>query len=333
MDYQAIAEHAVAWRKQHSIPLAATDQIKSTLYCIDYQCSFTVPPPDGSLFVGGSSGDGAIKDVSRVCDFLLKNLPQISKICSTLDTHITHQIFFPTFWVDEKGNHPSPGTMISVSDVESGKWEVNRDIAWALTEPGSTPNYLALKRHGLHYVRTLAKEGKYSLIIWPYHVVLGGVGNCLHPLYHQAEFFHSVVRASQPQMEIKGCHPLTEAYGPGKSEVDTDGDGNKIANINAELIGRLMNSDILIVAGEARSHCVRSGINYLLDYVNSKDPALAKKVYILADCTSDVVIPPPVNLDFTAQGEEAFKRFAAAGMHLVKSTTPISEWPDSPFKK
>jgi len=31
--------------------------------------------------------------------------------------------------------------------------------------------------------------------------------------------------------------------------------------------------------------------------------------------------------DFTPQAEAALARFAAAGMHLVESTTPIASWP------
>jgi len=31
--------------------------------------------------------------------------------------------------------------------------------------------------------------------------------------------------------------------------------------------------------------------------------------------------------DFTADGEQALARFAAAGMHLVRSTDPITSWP------
>jgi len=44
------------------------------------------------------------------------------------------------------------------------------------------------------------------------------------------------------------------------------------------------------------------------------------------DCTSPVVIPGVI--DFTQQGNDAFARFAAAGMHVVKSTDPIETWPE-----
>ena len=50
----------------------------------------------------------------------------------------------------------------------------------------------------------------------------------------------------------------------------------------------------------------------------AQDPNLAKKVYLLEDCTSPVVVPNVI--DFTDQADAAFQRFANAGMHIVKST-------------
>jgi nicotinamidase-related amidase len=51
---------------------------------------------------------------------------------------------------------------------------------------------------------------------------------------------------------------------------------------------------------------------------------LAKKVYLLEDCTSPVVVPGVI--DYTDQGDAAFKRFAEAGMHVVRSTDSIETW-------
>jgi nicotinamidase-related amidase len=45
----------------------------------------------------------------------------------------------------------------------------------------------------------------------------------------------------------------------------------------------------------------------------------------LEDCTSPVVVPGVV--DYTEPAAEAYRRFAAAGMRIVRSTDPISSWP------
>jgi nicotinamidase-related amidase len=62
--------------------------------------------------------------------------------------------------------------------------------------------------------------------------------------------------------------------------------------------------------------------------MQAHDPALAKKVYLLEDCTSPVVVEGVI--DYTEQADAAFARFAAAGMQLVRSTDPIEIWPAFP---
>jgi nicotinamidase-related amidase len=85
-----------------------------------------------------------------------------------------------------------------------------------------------------------------------------------------------------------------------------------------------------VIAGEASSHCVKSTIEDLLDELTAVDPRLAGKIYILTDCMSAVTVPDGKGgfvADFTPQAEQALARFAAAGMHLVKSTDPLEAWP------
>jgi hypothetical protein len=50
---------------------------------------------------------------------------------------------------------------------------------------------------------------------------------------------------------------------------------------------------------------------------------------------SAVAVPDPDRpsaflFDFTPQAEEAFGRWRDAGMHLVDTETPLSEWPGFP---
>ena len=74
----------------------------------------------------------------------------------------------------------------------------------------------------------------------------------------------------------------------------------------------------MIIAGQAKSHCVAWTIDDLLTEIQSQDPPLARKIYLLEDCSSPVVVPGMI--DFTEQADQAYQRFADAGMHLVKST-------------
>ncbi len=92
------------------------------------------------------------------------------------------------------------------------------------------------------------------------------------------------------------------------------------------MINHVLNFDAIIIAGQAKSHCVAWTIDDLLTEIQAKDANLAKKVYLLEDCTSPVVIPD--GMDFTAQAEAAFQRFGDAGMHLVKSSIPLADFPE-----
>jgi nicotinamidase-related amidase len=279
------------------------------LLLIDVQNTFCLP--DFELFVGGSSGRGAIEDNIRLCEFIYRNLGEIDQIIATLDTHQIWQIFHPIFWINEQGEHPTPAvTTISPADVMSGKWRVNPEFGSEKIEQ--------LQAYALHYVQQLSDGGKYPLTIWPYHAMLGGIGHALVPAVEEAIFFHGIARNSQASFPIKGDNPLTENYSALAPEVFTNQVGGSIASKNQQLIQYLLGSEILIIAGQAQSHCVAWTVNDLLTEINSIDPQLARNVYLLEDCTSPVVIPGVV--DYTEQANAAYQRFADAGMNIIKST-------------
>jgi nicotinamidase-related amidase len=318
--YQELATTATNWAKQHAIKPAATDDHRIALLAIDIQNTFC--QPDFELYVGGADGQGAINDTRRTCEFIYRNLHQITTIIPTMDTHTAMQIFHPIFWVDAAGNHPTPiATMITLEDVTSGKWRVNPAIAPDLTN-GDIDR---LQGHALHYTRQLTQNGKYPLTIWCYHSMLGGIGHALVPAFEAATFFHGIARCTQTRFELKGDNPLTENYSILRPEVLDGASGQPIAQKNQALIQTLLDYDAVVIAGQAKSHCVAWTIADLLTEIEAIDPQLTQKVYLLDDCASPVVVPGVV--DFSDQAEAAYSRFAAAGMHRVRSTTPIDQWP------
>ncbi|WP_310411040.1 isochorismatase [Chamaesiphon sp. OTE_8_metabat_110] len=307
--YQERSIAAKSWADNHQLsPISQTDS-NVELLLIDVQNTFCLP--NFELFVGGRSGRGAIEDNIRLCEFIYRNLGKIDQIIATMDTHHLHQIFHPIFWLDEQGEHPTPAvTTITPADVSSGKWRANPAFS---TEPPEQ-----LQAYALHYVQQLSDGGKYPLLIWPYHAMLGGIGHALVPAVEEAIFFHGIARTSQAMFSIKGDRTLTENYSALAPEVFKNQLGETIASKNDSLIEFLLTADKLIIAGQAQSHCVAWTVNDLLTEIQSIDPQLARKVYLLADCTSPVVIPGVV--DYTAQAEAAYQRFADAGMNIVKST-------------
>ncbi|TFI52936.1 isochorismatase [Mastigocladus laminosus UU774] len=309
--YQQSATAAQAWAKQHDIKPASEDKTRICLLLIDVQNTFCIP--EFELFVGGKTGTGAVDDNVRLCEFIYRNLGVITKIVPTLDTHTAMQIFHPIFWVNNAGEHPiSAATNIIPADIEQGIWKVNPNVAFSL---GLDDEFL--EKHAYHYVKQLTQNGKYPLTVWPYHSMLGGIGHALVSAVEEAIFFHCIARHSQTQFEIKGNNPLTENYSVLRPEVLSGFDERPIAQKNISLIQHLLEFDAVVIAGQAKSHCVAWTVDDLLTEIRQVDSNLAKKVYLLEDCTSAVVVPGVV--DYTEAADEAFQRFADAGMHIVNS--------------
>ncbi len=140
-----------------------------------------------------------------------------------------------------------------------------------------------------------------------------------------------MTRYSQPDMHIKGSHPLTEHYSVLGPEVATDANGASLIEKSDKILQRLVDYDAVIITGQAKSHCVAWTIADLLRDVLAHDRNLVEKIYLLEDCTSPVVIPGVI--DYTEAADAAFARFADAGMHVVRSTEPMGNWPGAPWNR
>ncbi|MDE0634458.1 MAG: isochorismatase [Candidatus Poribacteria bacterium] len=319
--YQDRLHEARAWAQQYDIPSASKDTLRTCLLLVDVQNTFCIP--DYELFVGGRSGNGAVEDNVRLCEFIYRNLPHITKIACTLDTHTVMQIFHEIFWVDDTGEHPVPlQTLITQDDIETGKWRVNPEIVGNLMKNAN--QYVRLKEYGAHYVKTLTSDGKYPLTIWPYHAMLGGIGHAIVSAVDEACFFHAITRNSQTHYELKGRNPLTENYSVLRPEVLIDAEGEPIAQKNSGFLETLLEYDRVIIAGQAKSHCVAWTVSDLLEEIQQTDSMLAKKIYLIEDLTSPVVVQGIV--DYTDSANVAFAQFSEAGMHIVQSTEPIESW-------
>jgi nicotinamidase-related amidase len=316
--YEERAQAAEDWALEHDLKRAADDRLRVCLVAVDVQNTFCIPGFE--LFVTGRSGTGAVDDNRRLCEFVYRNLDAITQIVPTLDTHQAMQIFHAVWLVDEEGRHPEPYTLVDAADVEAGRWRANPAVAETL---GIEPEYA--QRHLLHYVRALEASGKYRLTIWPYHALLGGIGHALVSAVEEAVFFHGIARRTQPSFQVKGNSPLTEHYSVLGPEVTDGPDHEPIAKQNSKLIDELLAFDAVVIAGQAKSHCVAWTIADLLDSALLREEGLTEKVYLLEDCMSPIVVPDVV--DYTDEANAAFARFAEAGMHVVRSDTPIEDWP------
>jgi nicotinamidase-related amidase len=315
--YEDRSREAEAWAEKHGIGPAAEDSFRVCLLAVDVQNTFCIP--NFELFVAGRSGTGAVDDNRRLCEFVYRNLGTITQIFPSLDTHHAMQVFHAIWLVDEHGNHPEPYTLVSAEDVKAGRWRMNTAVAEAL---GMDVDYA--ERHLAHYTRRLAEGGKYNLTIWPYHAMLGSIGHALVSAVEEAVFFHGIARHSHPDFQVKGNNALTEHYSMLGPEVTEGPDGDRLGGKNTELIEKLLTFDAVVVAGQAKSHCMAWTIDDLLEE-EAAGVRLAERTYLLEDCTSPVVVPGVV--DYTDDADAAFERYAAAGMQVVRSVDPIESWP------
>lgn len=313
-----LAKAAPVWAKKHGLKPASSDKTKVHLLLIDVQKDFCYPK--GTLYVSGRSGQGAVDDSKKISEFIYRNLGRVTDITCTLDTHFRYQIFFPSFWQGKDGGPLGPFRFIESEEIKSGAVKPNAAAASFICNG----NYGWLMKYVEHYAKSLEKAGKYKLYLWPYHCILGTTGHALVGVIEEARAFHCFTRQTASLCEVKGGNFLTENYSVLSPEVLVDQNQKPIAQRNVKFIKTLLESDAVVIAGQAASHCVKSSIDDLLDAINAQDPKLAKKVYILRDCMSAVVVPG--GPDFTKDAEDALKKFEDAGMHVVDSTKPMDEW-------
>jgi nicotinamidase-related amidase len=320
-DAQALLQRALDHRREHGIAPSGDDRRVVHLLVIDAQKDFCFP--EGSLYVGGRSGRGALDDNRRLCEFIYQRLPALTHITCTLDSHLAFQIFSPSFWVGGDGLPLAAHRELTTADIASGQvrpnpaiasWLCGGDVAW-------------LERQVADYCRELERAGRYKLYLWPPHCLLGSPGHILAGAVHEARLFHAYARQVQSWTELKGENPLTENYSVLRPEVLTRHDGRALAEKNQRLVDTLLAADVLLVAGQAASHCVKSTLDDLLVEVRERDERLAQRIHVLTDCMSAVAVPDGKGgfvADFTAQVDESLETWRAAGMKLVRAADSTS---------
>ena len=251
------------------------------LLAIDVQNDFA--NPTGSLFVSGAD-----QDAKRLSKFINKMGKEISDIHVTLDSHKCIQIFFSIFWVDSEGNHPKIFTIITLDDIDSGKWKCFK------------PEW---QGRAANYVRQLAKNGRYPLIIWTDHCIEGGWGNSLVP-----SFSDSLIKWEKDNFKSvnylrKGSSTFTENYSVYSADVTDPLD--KSTWPNTQLKSILEPADEILVGGEALSHCVAASIRDL-----NRAGIEASKFVLLRDTTSNVPT-------FEKFGEDFIKEMTERGMRVT----------------
>ncbi|MEQ1501537.1 MAG: hypothetical protein ABMB14_04870 [Myxococcota bacterium] len=253
------------------------------LLVIDPQLDFVSP-------TGALSVPGADADMDRLAAWLDAHRTEIDAITVTLDAHHVLDISHPGWWRDPGGASPAPFTVITVGDVERGTW---------------TPTDAAARERSLGYLRALAATGRYPHVVWPEHCLIGDPGATVWPALSAA--IHRWERATgrSAGFVTKGTNRWTEHFSAIRAEVpDPTDPGTAVAT---GLVAALDAADRIVVAGEARSHCVANTVRDLADAFG--DPASVRKVVLLGDATSDVP-------GFAGYGDAFVRELGARGMTI-----------------
>jgi nicotinamidase-related amidase len=260
------------------------------LVIIDPQIDF-MDLPGSQLPVPGASND-----MRRLAAFVSRCGQKLSGIHVTMDSHHLMHIANPMMWVNGSGEEPAPFTTIKAEDIADSTWRPNprlpqEDQLWCRS-----------------YVQRLAERGRSPLTIWPPHCLIGSAGHAVEPTLYRALLDWEESEFSMVHYILKGSNYRTEHYSAVEADVPDPAD--PATSLNRSLLD-LQQADIILVAGEARSHCVANTLRDLADYF---DAANIGKLHLLEDCTSDVSGCERMGADFVDE-------MKSRGMKLVDSVS------------
>lgn len=274
------------------------------LLIIDPQVDF-MDSPNSALPVPGGNAD-----MRRLAAMIQRVGSRLADIHVTLDSHRVIDIGHPGMWRNQDGKLPSPFTIISVSDIETGVWRPRNEHA-KLAELGGK----SLGQYMLEYARALAAGGQYPLMVWPEHCLIGTPGHAV-----QADLMAALIDWERREFAnvdyvVKGTNSFTEHYGALMAEVPMPTDPG--TGLNTQFLSVLAQADIVVVAGEALSHCVMSTVNQIANNIGEEH---VRKFHILTDCSSPVPALPN-GPDFPAMAARWLKDMERRGMTLATSTS------------
>lgn len=272
---------------------------------IDPQIDF-MDSPGSTLPVPGANAD-----MLRLATLIGRIGPKLEDIHVTLDSHRVIDVGHPGMWQDSNGKQPAPFTIISADDIRAGIWRPRS----AHAKPAALGGKKTLGQYMLEYATALQDGGKYPLMIWPEHCLIGTPGHNVQA--ELATALHKWERDNFATIDFvtKGTNPYTEHYGALQAEVPMATDPN--SGLNTAFLGVLAEADIVVVAGEALSHCVKETVSQIA--ANIGDPHISK-FHILTDCSSPVPQPPGGGPDFPAIAQAWLKEMEGRGMTLTTST-------------
>jgi len=211
---------------------------------------------------------GAHADMQRLARFIDATAPVLSSITVTLDSHHRLDIAHPTFWRAGNGDPVAPFTPITAAQLRAGEFVPRDDDDLPRT---------------LNYLDELEARGRYTLMAWPVHCEIGTWGHNVHPDVRAAYGRWEEERQFIVRKVPKGANPWTEHYSALMAEVP-DADDPR-SQLNRGLLDSLDRADLILIAGEAGSHCVKATVEHLAEHLPGGN---LSRIVLLTDCMSPV---------------------------------------------
>lgn len=215
---------------------------------------------------------GAHADMQRLAQFIHSQGDRLDAITVTLDSHQRFDTAHPGFWQTGTGADVTPFTPITAAQVRAGQY---------------LPRDPAARPRTLQYLDALEAQGRYTLMVWPVHCEVGSWGHGVHADVLAACGAWELRRQRAVRNVFKGTNPWTEHYSAIEAEVPDAGDDSTA--LNTALLQSLGQADVLLIAGEASSHCVRSTTEHIVQHLPRLVPGWqASRIVLLTDGMSPV---------------------------------------------
>ena len=256
-----------------------------------------VDPLTGAVVAPALPVAGAHADMQRTAALIRAAGAALDDIAITLDSHHHVDIAHPTFWQQADGSAVPPFTTIAAARVRAGEFQPR--------DPAALPRTLS-------YLDELEARGRYMLMVWPVHCEIGTWGHGVHADVRAAYNDWEETQLRGVRKVTKGENPWTEHYSAIQAEVPDAADEH--TQMNMAFLAELDRADLLLIAGEASSHCVRATTEHIVANLPGGRP---ERIVLLNDCMS------PVG-GFEAQHAAFLGEMRAKGVRLMSSAEALS---------
>ena len=269
---------------------------------------------DGELCV-----PGAAQDMERVAT-LIEDPNLFDKIWVFRDQHPWLHISHPCWFYTENLEFPDPFTTISLEAPKKGYALADYKILGTAVSGEETYYSVDPEYHHwtVRYLQQVAKrvnkEGHPPHTIWPPHCLDGTPGAMVVPCVANALLEWSETRRKVVSWIPKGQCPFVESHSGIEPVVPYPKFGMSTGWINMRqdmvtfLLSEMHNADIVVVAGEAATHCVPATLDDIVAAFEEQGVAMnfAQKCVLLTDAMSNVP-------GFEPQADEFLHRMALLG--------------------